>query len=266
MRLIRFIDAEGRVRYGQSVDAEHARPITGDLFGEHAVEKNTVSIVRRLAPCEPPNIIAIGRNYRDHAREMASTADETEPLIFLKATSSIIGPDDSIELPPQAPDEVDYEAELAVVIGRTARRIREEDALTHVYGYACANDVSARDCQKRRDKQWARGKSFDTFCPIGPHIVTRDECGDGPFTVRSFLNGSQMQNGSTADLIFPIANLVSYLSNQFTLHPGTVILTGTPAGVGAARTPPVFLRPGDRIEVDISGIGRLANEVVAGPQ
>lgn len=264
MQLIRFVDSEGQIRYGQFVDVRHARPISGDVLGEHAVGKEPVKIVRRLAPCEPPNIIAIGRNYRDHAKEMASTADETEPLVFLKATSSIIGPDDSIELPPQAPDEVDYEGELAVVIGRTARRVSEDEALAHVLGYTCANDISARDCQKRRDKQWARGKSFDTFCPLGPHIITRDECGDGPFTVRSFLNGSPMQNGSTADLIFPIAHLVSYLSHQFTLLPGTVILTGTPAGVGAARTPPVLLRPGDRIEVDISGIGRLANDVVAG--
>lgn len=264
MRLIRFVDAQGLVQYGQSVDAEHARPIRGNVFGEHSAGKDAVRITRRLAPCEPPNIIAIGRNYRDHAKEMASTADETEPLIFLKATTSIIGPDDAIELPPQASEEVDFEAELAVVIGRTARRVRDTDALSHVYGYTCANDVSARDCQKRRDKQWARGKSFDTFCPLGPHIVTRDECGDGPFNVRSFLNGSPMQNGSTADLIFPIATLVSYLSHQFTLPAGTVILTGTPAGVGSARTPPLFLRNGDLFEVDISGIGRLANRVVAG--
>lgn len=264
MRLIRFVDEQGRVQYGQSVDAEHARPISGNVFGEHAVGKELVKITRRLAPCEPPNIIAIGRNYRDHAKEMASTADEMEPLIFLKATTSIIGPDDAIELPPQAPDEVDYEGELAIIIGRTARRVSEEDALKHVYGYGCANDVSARDCQKRRDKQWARGKSFDTFCPLGPHIVTRDECGDGPFTVRSFLNGTQMQEGSTADLIFPFATLVSYLSYQFTLPAGTVILTGTPAGVGAARTPPVFLRQGDRIEVDIAGIGRLSSQVRQG--
>ena len=261
MRLIRFVDATGKVLYGQAVDSGFARPISGDVFGKHSVSADVVKIVRRLAPCEPPNVIAIGRNYRDHAKEMASTADETEPLVFSKLTSSIIGPDESIELPAQAPDEVDYEGELGVVIGRTARRVREADALAHVYGYTCANDVSARDCQKRRDKQWARGKSFDTFCPIGPHIVTRDECGDGPFIVRSFLNGTQMQEGSTADLIFPIATLVSYLSHQFTLPPGTLILTGTPAGVGAARTPPVFLRPGDLIEVDVSGIGRLASPV-----
>lgn len=266
MHLIRFVDAQGRIQYGQNVDAEHARPITGCIFGEHSIAKDPVRIVRRLAPCEPPNIIAIGRNYRDHAKEMASTADETEPLVFLKLTSSIIGPDESIELPSQAPDEVDYEGELAVVIGRTARRVSEADALAHIFGYTCANDVSARDCQKRRDKQWARGKSFDTFCPLGPHIVTRDECGDGPFTVRSYLNGQLMQNGSTAELIFPIAHLVSYLSHQFTLRAGTVILSGTPAGVGAARNPPVFLREGDLIEVDISGIGRLSSPVRRGGQ
>jgi len=264
MRLIRFIDSTGKAQYGQAIEMQFARPVSGDVFGEFTLAASPISIERRLAPCDPPNIIAIGRNYRDHAREMASTADETEPLIFLKATTSIIGPDDAIELPPQAADEVDYEGELAVVIGRTARCVTEADALAHVLGYTCANDVSARDCQKRRDKQWARGKSFDTFCPIGPDIVTRDESGDGPFTVRSFLNGNQMQEGSTDDLIFPIATLVSYLSHQFTLRPGTVILSGTPAGVGAARTPPVFLRAGDQIEIDITGIGRLSNSVRRG--
>jgi len=261
MRINRFMDASGAIRHGQEFDSRQARPIVGSPFGAFTLAAEPVAIQRRLAPCDPPDIIAIGRNYRDHAKEMASTVDETEPLVFLKATSSVIGPDDAIELPPQAADEVDYEAELAVIIGRTARRVREADALSFVLGYTCANDVSARDCQKRRDKQWARGKSFDTFCPLGPHIVTRDECGDGPFVVRSFLNGVQMQEGSTADLIFPITALISYLSHQFTLRPGTVILTGTPAGVGAARTPPVFLREGDTIEVDIAGIGRLTNTV-----
>ena len=264
MRLIRFINAAGMAQFARAIDAIQALPIAGDVFGEHTLGVDPVAISRRLAPCDPPNIIAIGRNYREHAKEMASVADEAEPLVFLKATSSVIGSGDAIELPPQAAEEVDYEAELAVVIGKEARRVSEKDALEYVLGYTCANDVSARDCQKRRDKQWARGKSFDTFCPIGPHIVTRDESGDGPFTVRSFLNGRQMQNGSTGDLIFPIATLVSYLSHQFTLRPGTVILTGTPAGVGSARTPPVFLRDGDTIDVEIEGIGRLSNPVKRG--
>ena len=262
MRIVRFVDTHGAIQLGEPLEGNRARLIEGDLFGEFKPGRTVIDIARRLAPVDPPNILAIGRNYREHAREMASTTDEAEPLVFLKATTSVIGPDDAIELPPQAPDEVDYEAELAVVIGRRARRVSVKDANQHILGYTCANDVSARDCQKRRDKQWARGKSFDTFCPLGPHLVTRDEAREGPWTVRSLLNGAVMQEASTSEMIFPIPALVSYLSHQFTLLPGTVILTGTPAGVGAARTPPIFLRSGDRIEVDISGIGRLSNRVI----
>ncbi|HVP11495.1 MAG TPA: fumarylacetoacetate hydrolase family protein [Phycisphaerae bacterium] len=219
-------------------------------------------VVRRLAPVDPPNIFAIGRNYREHAEEMKAAETEAEPLVFLKATTSVIGPDDSIVLPRSAPDEVDFEGELAVVIGRTARDVSEDRALDYVLGYCCANDVSARDCQKRRDKQWARGKSFDTFCPLGPAIVTGDSLAVGSLRVRTTLNGRIMQEASTADMIFPVPALVSYLSRQFTLLPGTVILTGTPGGVGAARSPQVFLRPGDEVTVEVEGIGALTNHVV----
>ncbi len=262
MKIIRFLDGSGGAYYGQWVDDAHALVLRGELFGEHAFDERQTPVARRLAPVVPPNIIAIGRNYAEHAREMKADAPPEEPLIFLKATTSVIGPEDPIVLPHSAPDEVDYEAELAVIIGRTARDLSEADALDHVFGYTCANDVSARDCQKRRDKQWARGKSFDTFCPLGPHIVTTDELSTGRLAVRSHLNGALMQNGSTADMLFSVARLISYLSHQFTLLPGTVILTGTPAGVGSARTPPVYLRPGDVISVEIEGIGTLTNRVV----
>jgi 2-keto-4-pentenoate hydratase/2-oxohepta-3-ene-1,7-dioic acid hydratase in catechol pathway len=192
---------------------------------------------------------------------MHSDSLEAEPLIFLKATTSIIGPEDPIVLPKAAPDEVDYEAELAVVIGVRAREVSPEDALRYVFGFTCANDVSARDCQKRRDKQWARGKSFDTFCPIGPLIVTVDELDPAALAIRARLNGAIVQDSNTSKMIFSVPQLVSYLSYQFTLLPGTLILTGTPAGVGAGRTPPVFLRAGDEISVEIEGIGSITNLV-----
>lgn len=262
MKFLRFQDDHGRIDWGTPVDEHHALPLTGDLFGRFTIAQEPRPIVRCLAPVMPPNIIAIGRNYQAHAAEMKAAELPKEPLIFLKATTSVIGPDDAIVLPASAPDEVDYEAELAVIIGRTAKNVGEDHALDHVFGFTCANDVSARDCQKRRDKQWARGKSFDTFCPLGPIIVTPDGLDCESTGVRSFLNGAEMQNGNSADLIFSIRSLVSYLSHQFTLLPGTVILTGTPAGVGAARTPPVFLRAGDTIRVEIDGIGSLENHVV----
>jgi 2-keto-4-pentenoate hydratase/2-oxohepta-3-ene-1,7-dioic acid hydratase in catechol pathway len=186
------------------------------------------------------------------------------PLVFSKLTSSVIPPGAPIVLPDDAPDEVDYEAELAVVIGRTARRVSEDDALEHVLGYTCANDVSARDCQRHRDKQWTRAKSFDTFCPLGPVLVIDEIADPNALSIRSVLNGETMQASSTADMIFPVRTLISYLSHQFTLEPGTVILTGTPEGVGVARTPPRFLRAGDRFSVIIEGIGELANPVVDG--
>lgn len=263
MKIVRWKNDSGECVWGQMVDATRAIPLRGDLFGNHCFDSRPVEIGTRLALVDPPNIIAIGRNYADHAKEMKADGPPEEPLIFLKATSCIVGPDDPIVLPRSASDEVDYEAELAVIIGRRAKNVSESAALDHVLGYACANDVSARDCQKRRDKQWARGKSFDTFCPLGPWLVTPDELLPDRLAVRSYLNGNLMQDGNTGDMIFTVAKLISYVSHQFTLLPGTVILTGTPAGVGSARNPPVFLRPGDEIAVEIEGIGRLANRVTS---
>ncbi len=261
MKIVRWIDGN-TVRTGRLLEEGTALPLVGELFGEHTFEGRPVDIKRRLAPIDPVNIIAIGRNYAEHAREMNAGAPQEEPLIFLKLTSSIIGPDDAIVLPEPAPDEVDFEAELAVIIGREAKCVSENAAASYVFGYSCANDVSARDCQKRRDKQWARGKSFDTFCPLGPVIVTSDELSAASLRVRSILNGQVMQDGNTSEMLFPVPKLISYLSHQFTLKPGTVILTGTPAGVGSARTPPVFLLPGDEIAVEVEGVGRLVNRVI----
>lgn len=263
MNIIRFEDNTGQIRFGEPVDGGKARLIAGDLFGSWQVTSETTAVKRLLAPVAPVNVIAIGLNYRRHAAESGAQIP-AEPLIFVKLTTSVIAPGDPIVLPASAPEEVDYEAELAVIIGKTARKVSEADALNYVLGYTCANDVSARDCQVRRDKQWARGKGFDTFCPLGPCLVTAGS-GVNPnaYPIRAKLNGNVMQNSNTADMIFPVPFLVSYLSHQFTLLPGTVIVTGTPEGVGCARKPPVFLRPGDTISIEIDGIGVLINPVQA---
>ena len=217
-------------------------------------------VQRFLPPVEPPNIIALGLNYVEHARE-GKWDLPLAPVIFLKATTSLAGHLAPIILPVEAPSEVDYEAELTIVIGKEAKNVPEERALDCVFGYTCGNDVSARDCQMRMDKQWARAKSFDTFAPIGPVIETELDPSD--LTVQSRLNGKVMQDGRTRDLIFKVPAIVSYLSRQMTLLPQTLIMTGTPPGVGFARRPPVFLKPGDRIEVEIEGIGALINPVAA---
>lgn len=261
MLLARFLADDGRAYVGQLTAERRARVLVGSLYGELTFSSAEVVVARLLPPVEPPNIFAIGRNYRAHAAETGSALPEN-PMIFMKPTTALIADGDEIVIPSAAPTEVDYEAELAIVIGRTARRVSPAAALQYVLGYTCANDVSARDCQ-RSDKQWSRAKGFDSFCPLGPWLVTADAIDPGHCAIRSRLNGELMQDSNTANLVHGCAALVSYLSHQFTLLPGTVILTGTPEGVGMARTPPVYLKPGDRIEVEIEGIGRLSNSVVA---
>jgi 2-keto-4-pentenoate hydratase/2-oxohepta-3-ene-1,7-dioic acid hydratase in catechol pathway len=263
MKLARYVSAAGERGVGRLVDARRARPLVGELFGRFTFADQPVEVQRFLPPVDPPNIFAIGRNYRAHVQETGARLPE-RPLVFIKPTTALIGDHDAIALPASAPQEVDFEAELAIIIGRTCRRVPEADALDHVLGYTCANDVSARDCQ-RNDKQWSRAKGFDTFCPLGPWLVTPDEIDPQDCPVRSRVNGELMQDGNTSAMIFPCPSLISYLSHQFTLLPGTVILTGTPDGVGFARQPPVFLRDGDQVEIEIEGIGKLTNPV-RGPQ
>ena len=213
---------------------------------------------RLLAPLRPGTIVAIGRNYREHAAE-EGVDPPAAPLIFAKLRSSVVGPGDEIRWDPGMTAQVDYEAELAVVIGTRARRVALEDALDHVFGYTCLNDVSARDLQFG-DGQWIRGKSLDTFCPIGPVIVTADEIPDPQaLEIRTTVNGELLQDASTAQMYFGVAELVSYCSTAFTLEPGDVIATGTPSGVGVFRKPPRFLGDGDRVVVEIERIGRLEN-------
>ncbi|MCL4156298.1 UNVERIFIED_CONTAM: hypothetical protein GTU68_064063, partial [Idotea baltica] len=200
---------------------------------------------------QPEKIICIGKNYADHAKEMGSEAPAL-PIIFSKFASSIIGPEEPIVLPEQS-QQVDFEAELVVVIGRQGKSIEREKALEHVFGYCCGNDISARDWQKGKPGgQWLLGKTMDTFAPLGPVIVTADEIQDPQdLQIQLRLNGQTMQEASTADMIFPIDQLISHVSNFVTLAPGDLIFTGTPPGVGAARNPPVFLSDGDQLEVQI---------------
>ncbi len=262
MKIMRFLDESGRLRYGVPTENRRARLILGDIFEDYAVSDREVEILKSLAPVDPPNILAIGLNYKRHADETGASYPD-HPLVFIKATTTLTAPGAPIILPAEAAEEVDYEAELAIVIGKTCKNVAEKDVGDVVLGYTCANDVSARDCQKRIDKQWARAKSFDTFCPLGPVIVTPDEIDPDNVPIRSILNGEVMQDSNTNDLIFSTRYLVSYLSRQFTLLAGTVIMTGTPSGVGMARQPAVFLRDGDTITVELEGIGRLTNPVVA---
>lgn len=258
MRIIRYSKNE-EVQSGILKDEEIFR-IDGELYSDFSVGEKTADLnqVKLLSPVSPPNIIAIGLNYRQHAEETGADIPE-RPVIFLKATSSITDPEAEIVLPKLAAEEVDFEAELAVIIGKEAKNIETVEVSDYILGYTCANDVSARDCQKKLDKQWARGKSFDTFCPLGPWIET--DLDPMSCSIKSILNGKIMQESNTSDMIFNIEQLISYLSHNLTLMPGTVVLTGTPEGVGFARDEQVFLRDGDEIVIEIEGIGRLKNKV-----
>lgn len=263
MKILRFLDDAGRERWGEAVDDTKARAIDGDLFGDWRVSDETVSVRKLLTPVRPVAILCIGLNYRRHAEESGAKVPE-QPVLFMKSIAAAQHPGDPILLPPSEP-EPDYECELAVVIGKAAKNVSRDDALDHVLGYTCANDVSGRSWQIRRGGgQWCRGKSFDTFCPLGPCLVTPDEFGDpSGHAIRTFLNGEAMQDWTTGDMIFDVPELIRFLSESSTLLPGTVILTGTPQGVGFARKPPVHLKAGDEVTVEVEGIGRLTNPVRA---
>jgi 2-keto-4-pentenoate hydratase/2-oxohepta-3-ene-1,7-dioic acid hydratase in catechol pathway len=220
--------------------------------------------VRLLPPvADPQKIICVGLNYADHAAETGASVGD-EPVIFNKFPTCLRGPEEAIELPPES-DQVDYEAELVVVIGAPTRRVTRDAARQFVAGYCCGHDVSARDWQKNKPgKQWLLGKSFDSFAPLGPWLATADEIPNpGELPIEFRLNGAVMQQSNTRNLIFDVDFLVSYLSHVCTLLPGDLIYTGTPPGVGMARTPPVFMKPGDVAEVTIAGLGTLRNPVLA---
>jgi 2-keto-4-pentenoate hydratase/2-oxohepta-3-ene-1,7-dioic acid hydratase in catechol pathway len=225
-----------------------ASPEQGLLAGPRLAGLDEVTL---LAPCQPTKVVAVGQNYAAHAAELGSSVP-AEPLLFLKPPSAVIGPNRAILYPRHLSTQVDYEAELAVVIGRQAYRVRPAEAAQYILGYTCANDVTARDLQ-RRDGQWTRSKSFDTFCPLGPWIVPGLDVSD--LGIRCRVNGQLRQDGRTSDMVFGVDELVAYVSAVMTLSPGDVILTGTPSGIGP-------LEPGDRVAVEIDGIGALENHVL----
>jgi 2-keto-4-pentenoate hydratase/2-oxohepta-3-ene-1,7-dioic acid hydratase in catechol pathway len=226
---------------------------------------HNVDTATLLAPIpNPRKIVCIGLNYRDHAAETGAEIP-SEPILFSKYPTTLVGHGANIVLPPES-TQVDFEAELVIVIGRGGRRIKREHAIEHVAGYAVGHDVSARDWQLNKPgKQWMAGKTFDTFAPLGPMLVTADEIKDPHnLGIRLRLNGKTMQDSNTSQLIFKTDELIAYLSTVFTLEPGDLIFTGTPPGVGMSRKPPVWLKPGDVVEVEIDGLGTLRNPVVAG--
>ncbi len=249
--MIEFLEA------GQPV-IERAREIMGNTTGM------PLSSIKLLAPVpRPRKVICVGLNYADHARETGKQPPP-EPVIFSKFPTAVIAHGDPIVL-PKASQEVDYEAELVAVVGQGGRHIPVKQALEHVFGYCCGHDVSARDWQIHKPGgQWLLGKTFDTFAPMGPELVTADEAGDPcNLSIQLRINDKVMQKSSTSQLIFSVAELVSYVSGVCTLEAGDVIYTGTPSGVGVARTPKVFLKPGDLVEVEIENLGVLRNPVVA---
>lgn len=227
--------------------------------------RHDAASVKLLPPIpDPPKIVCLGLNYRDHAIE-SGAAIPKEPILFSKYVTALIGHGDAIVLPPVS-WEVDYEAELVIVVGKRGRNVQPVEAMSHVAGYTIGHDVSARDWQlKKEGKQWMVGKTFDTFAPTGPTIVTADELTDPHrLPIRLRLNGQTMQDSNTSQMIFDVPSVLAYLSQVFTLEPGDLIFTGTPPGVGFARKPPIFLKGGDVTEVEIEGIGVLRNPVIQG--
>lgn len=280
MRLVRFgesgrerpgcLDADGIVRDLSGVVADHAGAAL-DPDRLRALAENDAGDLPAApqgARLGPPvagvgKIVCIGLNYHDHAAEVGKTAP-AEPMLFLKATSAICGPNDPVEVPANA-QKTDWETELGVVIGRRAKSVAARDALGHVAGYLAANDVSERAFQSERAGQFTKGKSHDTFCPLGPWLLAADADGGlRPRRIWTEVNGRRMQDGSTADMVFDVAGLVAYVSQFMTLEPGDLLLTGTPAGVGKGQTPhPVYLMPGDRLRCGIEGLGAQDHTMVA---
>lgn len=262
MRIARAV-VDGRTETLVATDKEwrvSRTPVADLIAGAAVVAGCRVVDPRFLAPLEPGNVIGIGLNFHDTIRDMG-WEPPTAPYLFAKFASSVVGPEDEIRFDPTVTRRVDWEAELAVVIGRTASRVTAAEALDHVFGYTGANDISARDLQES-DGQWIRGKAMDTFCPLGPVMVTSDEVPDPQAVrLRTWVNGALKQDGTTKEMVFSVDQIISYVSQFVTLQPGDVILTGTPTGCGDYLDPREALRDGDRVEVDVEGIGRLRNRV-----
>lgn len=264
MNIIRYADPQGQIHYAAEQADGSALQIDGDIFGEYRVTSFRAHMAKILAPVVPTAILCIGLNYKKHAEETKAKIPQW-PVLFMKSPAAVQNPNDPIVLPTKLKStQVDYECELAVVIGKTCKNVAKADALNYVLGYSCGNDVSARDWQKDfGGSQWCRGKTFDTFCPLGPRLVTADEIANpNSLRIRTVLNGEAVQDWTTEDMIFDVPTLIEFLSGSTTLLPGTVVLTGTPHGVGVARTPQLFLRAGDTVTIEIEKIGKLTNPVV----
>jgi len=263
MKIIRHLTPAGPAYAALQPDGS-ARALAGDIYGDHRVTDQVVQPGKLLAPVVPTQILCIGLNYRHHAAESGAKVPE-RPILFVKGINTLQNPGDPIEIPTRlASHEVDYECELAVVIGKPCKNVSRERALDYVLGYTCANDVSARDHQiKLGGGQWCRGKFFDTFAPLGPCLVTPAEIPNpNALKIATILNGERVQDWTTSDMIFDVPAIIAYLSGSTTLVPGTVILTGTPHGVGMARKPPLWLKAGDSVSIEIEKIGTLTNPVV----
>jgi len=266
--MIRFRNSSGQTLYGQPLfnadgSIHSANVITGDIYGNCIVTKNVVPVTKLLAPIEPKNILCIGLNYKKHAQETGSPVSAF-PNLFMKSLNATQNPFDPIVIPTvcDSPSQVDYECELAVVIGKPCKNVTPQNALDYVLGYTCANDVSARTWQSSIS-QWCYGKSFDTFCPLGPVLVSPSVISDpNQLQISTILNNNVVQQSNTKDMITDVRHLIAHLSQGTTLLPGTVILTGTPEGVGFARKPPIFLQPNDIVTIEIEKIGKLTNPVV----
>ena len=266
MRIVRFLSDDGGTQYGAEAADGSVTRIDGDILGDFTDTGEAAQVEKLLAPIVPCDILCIGLNYARHAAEGGKEPPKN-PILFTKNCGAVQNPGDSIILPRKLEStQVDYECELAVVIGRECKNVSKEDALDYVLGYSCLNDVSARDWQLDPDLgggQWCRGKTFDTFAPLGPCIVTTDEIPDpNTLGIKTILNGEVMQDWNTDDMIFNVPNLIEFLSGSTRLLPGTVISTGTPHGVGMAHKPSVWLKDGDTITIEIENIGQLTNPVI----
>ena len=264
MRIFRYLDQSGKMGFGRFDKDGNTFLILQKGDGDFEATDQRITPFQFLTPIDFRCIYAVGLNYRAHAEETGLDIPKY-PMVFMKAPTATQNPGDPIVLPRYLrSDKVDFEGELGVVIGQPCKNVKPEEALSYVLGYVCANDVSARDWQKEKGGgQFCRGKTFDTFCPVGPCLATADEIPDpSKLTIRSFVNDEKMQESGTDDMIFDVPTLISFLSGSTTLLPGTLILTGTPSGVGEARDPKRYLVPGDEVTVEIEGVGILTNPVV----
>ena len=269
MKIIRFLDDQNQICFGHKYNGNTADCLDGDLFDDLKGNGRKAEVKKILAPLDPRTILGIGLNYHDHAKEAGFDIPKY-PVLFMKNPAAAANPDDPIVIPAccSRGPEVDYEVELGVIIGKAARNVSSTEALDYVLGYTPANDVSARRWQMHAgENQWDRGKSFDTFCPFGPELITADEIPDPQILqLKCILNGETLQDTNTSDMIFSVAEIIAYLSDGMTLLPGTLILTGTPSGVGFIRKPPIYLMPGDTVELQIDGFRPLINPVIAEEQ